>query len=127
MLTDRFKELRENDTMRKRLAKLMARDCFRNTKLEDLHAGVSPSSETGDYSDVKVVSPYGEIPWKRLSRLSDKEMKELDDRCRRSLLRFPDRDVLHEQDRRSHRSAEERRSTSAVERSRAAKVLRRGV
>jgi hypothetical protein len=31
----------------------------------------------GDYSDVKVVSPHGEIPWKELSRLSDKEMKEL--------------------------------------------------
>ena len=26
---------------------------------------------------MKVVSPYGEIPWKRFSRLSDKEMKEL--------------------------------------------------
>ena len=36
-----------------------------------------PSSKTGDYSDVKVVSPFGEIPWKELSRLSDHEMKIL--------------------------------------------------
>jgi hypothetical protein len=42
---------------------------------EDLHAGVTPDSQTGDYSDVKVVSPYGEIPWTELSRLSDQEMK----------------------------------------------------
>ena len=55
----------------------MARDCFRNTMLEDFHARTYPSSETGDYSDVKVVSPYGEIPWNRMSRLSDEEMKTL--------------------------------------------------
>ena len=70
-------EIQSNEVVRKRLAKLVARDCFRNTKLEDLHAGISPSSETGDYSDVKVISPYGEIPWKQLSRLSDEEMKAL--------------------------------------------------
>ena len=34
----------------------MARDCFRNTKIEDLHAGISASSEVGDYSDVNVVA-----------------------------------------------------------------------
>jgi len=45
--------------------------------LEDFHAGISPSSESGDYSDVKVVSPFGEIPWEKLSRLSDDEMKVL--------------------------------------------------
>jgi hypothetical protein len=45
--------------------------------LEDLHSGITPSSKTGDYSDVKVVSPYGEILWKDLSRISDKEMRLL--------------------------------------------------
>ena len=45
--------------------------------LEDLHAGVTPNSQTGDYSDVFVQSPYGQIPWSRLSRLSDHEMKAL--------------------------------------------------
>jgi hypothetical protein len=59
------------------LARVLTRDCVRNTFLEDLHSGVSPSSKTGDYSDVKVVSPYGEIPWNELSRISDEEMRKL--------------------------------------------------
>jgi ligand-binding SRPBCC domain-containing protein len=66
-----------DDQLRKRLAKFVASQCFRNTVLEDLHAGVSPDSKTGDYTDVKVISPYGEIPWLQLSRLSDEEMKTL--------------------------------------------------
>lgn len=72
-----IKELRNSEIVRKRLAKVMAMRCFRNTKLEDFHAGQFPSSEAGDYSDVMVVSPFGEIPWKSLSRLSDAEMKAL--------------------------------------------------
>src|SRR6516164_3520203 len=59
------------------LAKAIVALCVRNTLLEDLHAGTTPSSKTGDYSDVKVVTPYGEIPWAKLSRLSDVEMKRL--------------------------------------------------
>lgn len=50
--------------------------------IEDLHSGVTPSSKTGDYSDVKVVTPYGEIPWNKLSRISDKEIGELKDEIR---------------------------------------------
>lgn len=50
---------------------------MRNSRLEELHAGISPSSAVGDYSDVKVVTPYGEIPWSRVSRLCDEEMKAL--------------------------------------------------
>jgi hypothetical protein len=72
-----LQEIQNNDVVRKRLAKAMARDCFRNTKLEEFHAGVFPSSEAGDYSDVKIVSPYGEIAWNTLGRLSDEEMKVL--------------------------------------------------
>ena len=45
--------------------------------LEDLHAGTSPSSASGDYSDVSVRSPYGVIPWPEVSRLNDEEMKRL--------------------------------------------------
>ena len=55
----------------------MALQCFRNTKLENLHAGTGPSSATGDYSDVKVITPFGEIPWNALSRFNDAEMKTL--------------------------------------------------
>lgn len=59
------------------MAKKIVLNCVRNTQLEDLHAGITPSSKTGDYTDVKVVSPYGEIPWNNLSRISDDEMKAL--------------------------------------------------
>jgi len=59
------------------LAKAVTALCVRNTFLEDLHSGTTPSSKTGDYSDVKVVTPFGEIPWCSLSRISDAEMKRL--------------------------------------------------
>ena len=45
--------------------------------LEDLHSGTSPSSASGDYGDVTVSSPYGVIPWPKVSRLNDDEMKHL--------------------------------------------------
>jgi hypothetical protein len=69
MTPDQLIELKRNSVLRGRLAKLFALECFRNSKLEDLHTGKSPSSKTDDYSDVKVVTPYGEIPWNNLSCL----------------------------------------------------------
>jgi len=51
--------------LQQRLAKYMVLQCFRNSMLEDLHAGISPSSASGDYSDVTVSSPYGVIPCQR--------------------------------------------------------------
>jgi hypothetical protein len=77
MHSEQLAELKSNEVLRKRLAKLMAQHCFRNTKLEEFHGGIYPSSEAGDYSDVKVVSPFGEIPWTKVSRLSDEEMRAL--------------------------------------------------
>jgi hypothetical protein len=77
MKTEYLQELGRNELLLKRLAKFMARECFRNTKLEDFHAGTFPSSRSGDYSDVKVVSPYGEITWQDVSRLSDDDIKLL--------------------------------------------------
>ena len=71
ILEDRMKELKK---MTQLLAVIGVRN---NTELEDLHAGISPSSKTGDYTDVKVVTPYGEIKWNELSRISDKEMRSL--------------------------------------------------
>jgi hypothetical protein len=58
-------------------ATMVAFHCVRNSSLEDLRAGIFPSSKTGDYTDVKVVSPYGEIAWNRLGRISDEEMQRL--------------------------------------------------
>ncbi len=61
----------------KEAAIALVQRCVRNTQLEDLHAGIFPASQSGDYDDVKVISPYGEIPWNGLSRISDEEMKAL--------------------------------------------------
>ena len=77
MTVEHLEAVQASDLVRKRLAKLMALRCFRNTNLEDLHAGIFPTSQSGDYTDVKVVSPYGEIPWQRLGRFSDDEMRAL--------------------------------------------------
>ena len=63
--------------LQKRLAKYLVQRCFRNSTLEDLHAGIAPDSKAGDCSDVVVVTPFGEIPWPQVSRLDDREMKAL--------------------------------------------------
>jgi len=63
--------------LQKRLAKYLVLHCFRNSVLEDLHAGIVPSSKCGDYTDVVVRSSCGEIPWSKVSRLDDAEMKAL--------------------------------------------------
>lgn len=47
----------------------------RNSSLEDLHAGRFPSAQTGDDTDVQVVSPDGAMAWNRLGRISDEAMK----------------------------------------------------
>ena len=62
----------------KLIARAVAEQCIRNnTDLEDLHSGITPSSEKGDYSDVYIVSPFGNIEWKKLFRISDEEMRSL--------------------------------------------------
>jgi hypothetical protein len=70
------------------VATMLAFLCVRNSYLEDLHAGIFPSSQTGDYSDVKVVSPYGEIAWNRVGRISDEEMKRLSEDIMNRLYTF---------------------------------------
>ena len=72
----------------------MAVLCVRNTSIEDVHAGIEPHSPSGDYSDVKVVTPVGVIPWPRASRIRDDEMREfmkqVVDRLYTVLLRLDD-------------------------------------
>jgi len=59
-------------------AKLMAAACVRRGYLEKLHAGFTPVTRTGDYSDVKVIDAEGrEIPWNQVSRIDQDEMKTL--------------------------------------------------
>ena len=69
--------LSANPVLQQRLAKYVVLRCVRHSRLEDLHAGIAPSSATGDYADVTVTSPFGTIPWLRLSRFDDDEMKQL--------------------------------------------------
>ena len=45
--------------LQQRLAKYLVHECFRNSELENLHAGAVPDSQTGDYSDVIVFPPAG--------------------------------------------------------------------
>jgi hypothetical protein len=74
---DALRVLIADPVLQKRLAKYLVHRCFRNSVLEDLHAGIAPDSRTGDYSDVLVTTPFGEILWPKLSRFDDKEMKTL--------------------------------------------------
>jgi hypothetical protein len=74
-MTDALTAREERDLQRMTLA--LVETCVRNTGLEDLHAGRFPRSRTGDYSDVTVITPDGEIPWTEVSRISDEEMKAL--------------------------------------------------
>jgi ligand-binding SRPBCC domain-containing protein len=76
-MNDRIDSRIFNPVVQKRLAKYLVQQCFRNSTLEDLHAGVTPSSPAGDYSDVVVRTPLGQIPWRELSRFGDTEMKLL--------------------------------------------------
>ncbi len=59
-------------------AKIMTAACVRRGSLEKLHAGRTPVTRSGDYSDVKVIDAEGrEIPWNQVSRISQDEMKML--------------------------------------------------
>lgn len=61
-----------------KLAKTMALLCVRNTHLETVHAGKTPITRTGDWSDVTVVDADGkQIPWTEVSHVSDHEMRNL--------------------------------------------------
>jgi len=61
-----------------RISKIMTMMCVRNTKLEDIHAGVVPVSKTGDFSDVMVIDAEGrKIPWTKVSHFDDDVMRDL--------------------------------------------------
>jgi hypothetical protein len=83
-----------NQETAKPLAVAMAVLCVRNTSIEDIHAGIEPYLPSGDFSDVKVVTPAGEIPWPKVSRIRDNEMrifmKPVVDRLYTILLRLDD-------------------------------------
>ncbi|WP_253717964.1 hypothetical protein [Sphingomonas sp. AP4-R1] len=49
------------DAAARRIALALVEHCVRKSGLETFHAGIAPGSVKGDYSDVKVVTPYREI------------------------------------------------------------------
>ena len=60
------------------LIRTMVLVCFRNTMLEDIHAGLTPVTRTGDYSDVTVIDADGRrIPWPDVSHFDDAQMRDL--------------------------------------------------
>jgi hypothetical protein len=50
----------QNPALLKRLAKYTVQQCFRNTLIEEFHAGTVPNSKSVDFSDVVVKTPYDE-------------------------------------------------------------------
>ena len=67
-----------DDLLANAIIKTMVLVCVRNTKLEDLHAGLVPVTKTGDYSDVTVIDGDGrQIPWNDVSHIDDDAMREL--------------------------------------------------
>lgn len=60
------------------LAKTLTAMCVRNTDIENIHAGKSPKSKTGDYTDVRIIDAEGNIfTWAEASHISDPEIKKL--------------------------------------------------
>ena len=61
-----------------KLTKSMAMLCVRNTHLETIHAGKTPVTRTGDWSDVTVVDADGNrIRWTDVLHISDDQMRDL--------------------------------------------------
>ncbi len=78
----------------KQIALGLAVLCVRNTSIEDIHSGIEPATDAGDFSDVIVVTPHGEMSWNSVSRISNDEMRafmiQVVDRLYTSLLRLND-------------------------------------
>ena len=67
-----------DDPLANAIIKTMVLVCVRNTKLEDIHAGLVPVTKAGDYSDVTVIDGEGRrIPWNGVSHFDDDVMRDL--------------------------------------------------
>ncbi|HFC05064.1 MAG TPA: hypothetical protein ENJ55_05100 [Rhizobiales bacterium] len=72
--------MKESDEKRiaANMARILTMLCVRNTELENLHAGIVPTSKTGDFTDVTVIDAEGrEIPWPEVSHFDDDAMRAL--------------------------------------------------
>ena len=67
-----------DDRLASLLIRTMALTCFRNSALEDIHAGLTLVTKTGDYSDVTVIDADGRrIPWPEVSHFDNEAMRQL--------------------------------------------------
>ena len=74
-VSGRRKSVVDQKRIAARLAKVMGLICERNSKLENVHAGVIPVTKAGDYSDVIVLDAEGRrIPWTDVSHINDDQM-----------------------------------------------------
>lgn len=58
---DAIRVLITDPVLQQRRAKYLVQRCFRNSVLENLHAGIAPDSKAGDYSDGVVFTPFGDL------------------------------------------------------------------
>ena len=67
-----------DDALQSLLVRTMVLVCVRNSKIEDIHAGLTPVTKTGDYSDVTVIDADGRrIAWPDVSHIDDEQMRDL--------------------------------------------------
>ena len=67
-----------DDALQSLLIRTMVVTCVRNTSIENIHAGLTPITKTGDYSDVTVIDADGRrIPWPDVSHIDDEQMRDL--------------------------------------------------
>jgi hypothetical protein len=79
---------------------------------QHLHRGCSRRRgavlQSSDFSDAKLVTPYGEIPWNKLSRIRNDEMREfmrqVVDRLYTVLLRLDDPEFVDRMDQYARRA-----------------------
>ena len=66
------------DALQSLLIRTMVVTCVKNTLIEDVHAGLTPVTKTGDYTDVTVIDADGRrIPWPDVSHIDDDQMRDL--------------------------------------------------
>lgn len=66
------------DALSSILIRIMVLACVRNSELENIHAGLTPVTKTGDYSDVTVIDADGRrILWPEVSHIDDEAMRDL--------------------------------------------------
>ena len=67
-----------DDALQSLLIRTMVLTCVRNTSIENVHAGLTLVTRTGDYSDVMVIDADGRrIPWPDVSHIDDEQMRDL--------------------------------------------------